>query len=138
MNPKPVLAIGSIALDTLVMPSGRRWEVLGGSATYFALAAALYTKVHLVGIVGDDFPEEDTRLFAERGIGTDDLQRVPGKTFRWGGRYSADLADRNMAFAHPRGPLSLFGRHPHPRQDRRSAPGLGSLSGRRRFSGVVN
>ncbi len=98
MSVKTILAVGSIALDTLETPSGRRADILGGSATYFSVAASLFAKVNLVGVVGADFPDEGWRLFKERGIGIDDVQQAAGKTFRWGGRYSSDLSRRDTLF----------------------------------------
>jgi sugar/nucleoside kinase (ribokinase family) len=66
-------------------------EVLGGSATYFGFAASLFGPVGLLGVVGDDFPEEHLALFRRRGIDTRGVARRPGRTFRWAGRYLDDL-----------------------------------------------
>lgn len=66
--------------------------MLGGSATHFSLAASFFTKVRVVGIVGDDFGDEQTAVLTSRGIDTEDLERVPGgSTFFWRGRYDFDL-----------------------------------------------
>lgn len=90
-----VTVVGSVALDTVEAPAGMNVEGLGGSATYFALAAANYGLVRLVGVVGDDFPPEHTALLESKGIGLEGLERAPGKTFRWSGRYHKDLNTRD-------------------------------------------
>lgn len=82
-----ILVVGSVALDSVETPFGTVTEVLGGSATYFAAAASLYTKVNLVGVVGTDFPAEHIRFLAERGVDTRGLEVVEGQTFRWVGCY---------------------------------------------------
>lgn len=86
-----ILVVGSVALDTVETPFGRAVEALGGSATYFSLAASLYTPVRLVAVVGDDFPAEHIALLRERNVDLAGLERAPGKTFRWAGRYDFDL-----------------------------------------------
>jgi len=65
--------------------------VLGGSATYFSAAASLLTQVSVVGVVGDDFPVGELDFLRERGVALDGLEKVPGRTFRWKGRYGFDL-----------------------------------------------
>lgn len=90
-----VTVVGSVALDTVETPWGKNVEGLGGSATYFALAAANYAPVNLVGVVGDDFPEEHVRLLEDKGIDLEGLERAPGKTFRWAGRYHEDVNARD-------------------------------------------
>jgi sugar/nucleoside kinase (ribokinase family) len=66
-------------------------EELGGSATYFALAASLFAPVAIVAVVGDDFPGEAVQLFVDRGVDCSGLSRREGKTFRWCGRYGDDV-----------------------------------------------
>jgi sugar/nucleoside kinase (ribokinase family) len=68
--------------------------MLGGAATYISLASAYFTEVKLVGIVGDDFAQEDVDLLASRRIDLAGLERVPGKTFFWAGVYSHDMNER--------------------------------------------
>lgn len=88
-----VSVVGSVAFDSLETPFGKRERVLGGAATHFSLAASFFTDVHVVGVVGEDFGEEDLAVFRERGIGTEDLQRVEGaRSFHWSGRYEDDMA----------------------------------------------
>lgn len=90
-----VTVVGSVALDTVETPSGRNEEGLGGAATFFALAAANYTEVHLVGVVGTDFPEEHVALLRDKGINLDGLEHAEGKTFRWTGKYHDDINMRD-------------------------------------------
>ncbi len=89
-----LLAVGSVALDTIEIPSGRYEDILGGSCTFFSLAASHFAKVRIVAVVGTDFPEEHVDLLRSRGIDTAGLERAEGRTFRWSGRYSATLAER--------------------------------------------
>ncbi len=95
---KPVLVVGSIALDWLEMPDGQKGEVIGGSATYFTLAACKFSPVHVVGIVGSDFPKRGMALFRKHAANLDDLQVLEGKTFQWGGRYHEDWENRTTLF----------------------------------------
>src|SRR5437899_7205176 len=89
-----VLVVGSIAIDTVKTPVEEHSELLGGSASYGALAASFFSPVRLVGIVGDDFPESEFEFWKSRKIDTEGVQRVNGKTFRWSGEYSWDLNTR--------------------------------------------
>jgi len=86
-----LLVVGSVALDSVETPFGARENVLGGSATYFAAAASLLTRVNVVGVVGDDFPLADLDFLQKRGVGLEGLERVKGRTFRWKGKYGFDL-----------------------------------------------
>ncbi len=86
-----LLVVGSVALDSVETPFGKREDVLGGSGTYFAAAASLLTSVSVVGVVGEDFPLEDLEFLRRRGVDLDGLERARGKTFRWRGRYGFDL-----------------------------------------------
>lgn len=97
-QPKPILAVGSIALDDLVTANGSRRNILGGSATYFSLAAALFAPVRLVAVVGKDFPESGWELLKSRNIDISNVQVKDGRTFRWGGEYSADFSTRQTLF----------------------------------------
>jgi len=86
--------VGSIAFDAVKTPFGVRERMLGGSAVHFALAASFFDQVHVVGPVGDDFGEEELAIMRARGIDTDDIERVSGKTFFWRGEYGWDLNHR--------------------------------------------
>jgi sugar/nucleoside kinase (ribokinase family) len=93
-----VLVVGSVALDSIETPTGRIDNALGGAATYGSVAASLFGPVHLVGVVGEDFPPEHIELFHSREIDLTGLQVVPGgETFRWKGDYNEDL---NQAVTH--------------------------------------
>lgn len=83
--------VGSVALDTVETPAGKNVDGLGGAATFFSLAASNYTDVHLVGVVGEDFPQLHIDLFDTKGINIEGLERAKGKTFRWSGRYHDDI-----------------------------------------------
>ena len=89
-----LLVVGSVAFDAVRSPRGKVDRMLGGSATYFSVAASYFTQVQVVGVVGDDFGEEHHSVFTERKIGTEGLERVPGKTFFWSGEYNADVNER--------------------------------------------
>lgn len=89
-----VLVVGSIALDTIKTPIEEHADLLGGSASYAAVAASFFAPVNLVGVVGDDFPRAHVELFESRGINLAGLQTVPGRTFRWSGEYMWDLNTR--------------------------------------------
>ncbi|HEY2667384.1 MAG TPA: PfkB family carbohydrate kinase [Actinomycetota bacterium] len=86
-----VVVVGSVAFDSVATPFGERERMLGGSATHFSLAASFFTDVRVVGIVGEDFGEEEAEVLTRRGIDTEELERVTGSTFFWRGRYDFDL-----------------------------------------------
>ena len=89
-----VLVVGSVALDTIQTPAGSAEGVLGGSASYFALAACLYVPVRVVAVIGDDFPPRYRELLSCNRIDLCGLQAASGRTFRWEGVYTADMNDR--------------------------------------------
>ena len=88
-----ILVVGSVALDSVETPFGKIENALGGSATYFSVAASFfYNNIYLVGVVGTDFPKEHVDFLISRGIDLDGLKQIEdGKTFRWGGSYIDDL-----------------------------------------------
>jgi sugar/nucleoside kinase (ribokinase family) len=84
--------VGSIAFDSVRTPFGTRHRMLGGSAVHFALAASMFTEVHVVGPVGDDFGDEHLDLLRSRGVDVTDVERIEGgRTFFWRGHYEHDL-----------------------------------------------
>lgn len=85
-----LIALGTIALDNVKTASGTRRNMLGGSAAHFAMSARLFTKVHLVGIVGHDFPERHIRFLRQKGIDLTSVVTHHGKSFRWEGEYKKD------------------------------------------------
>jgi ribokinase len=86
-----VLIVGSIALDSVETPFGKVENALGGAATYASTAASLFTDVQLVGVVGEDFPQEHLDFLRGRGVDLKGVQVAEGKTFRWSGYYDFDL-----------------------------------------------
>lgn len=90
-----ILVVGSVAFDTVETPFGRAEKVLGGSASFFAVAASFFVPVNLVGVVGDDFGASEEGAFRGRPIDIEGLERMPGKTFHWQGKYSYDLNSRD-------------------------------------------
>lgn len=88
-----IVVVGTVAFDTVETPFGRGEHVLGGSATYFSTSASFFSDVSLVAVVGEDFPEEHVHFLRSRSIDTAGLQRIPGKTFQWRGKYGYDLND---------------------------------------------
>jgi sugar/nucleoside kinase (ribokinase family) len=90
-----ILVVGSVAYDTVETPFGRAERVLGGSASFFAVAASFFSPVNLVGVVGNDFGEEQLAAFRGRPIDLEGLERMEGKTFHWQGKYSLDLNSRD-------------------------------------------
>jgi sugar/nucleoside kinase (ribokinase family) len=89
-----LLVVGSVAFDAIETPFGREDRTVGGAATYFAIAASHFTKVNLVGIVGEDFSSEHESVFHGRAVDLAGLERAPGKTFFWAGKYHDNLNDR--------------------------------------------
>ncbi len=86
-----VLVVGSVALDSVETPHGRREDILGGSASYFSIAARLFCPVYLVAVVGTDFPQQHHDLLRTRGVDLSGLEKAEGRTFRWRGRYADDM-----------------------------------------------
>jgi sugar/nucleoside kinase (ribokinase family) len=89
-----LLVVGSVAFDALESPYGKVDRTLGGAATYFSVAASFFAHVNLVGIVGEDFTPKDAEIFRGRHIDVEGLERVPGKSFFWAGKYSENLNER--------------------------------------------
>ncbi len=89
-----ILVVGSVALDSVKTPFGSKEDVLGGSATYFSIAASYFSDVSIVAVIGEDFPEENLAFLRKKGIDISGLERQPGKTFRWKGEYGFDLNTR--------------------------------------------
>jgi len=83
--------VGSVALDSVETPFGKVAEVLGGSATYFSYSSSFFTRVRLVAVVGEDFPERHMSLLKDRGVDISGLEVTRGRTFRWTGQYGYDL-----------------------------------------------
>jgi len=95
-----ILAVGTVAFDSIETPHGFAERVLGGSASYFAVAASFFSPVKIVGVVGEDFPEDYLEIFSQRGVDLQGLKRAPGETFHWRGRYHEDLNVRDTVELH--------------------------------------
>jgi sugar/nucleoside kinase (ribokinase family) len=93
-----ILAVGSIAFDSIATPAGKADNVLGGSATYFSLAASYFTSVRVVAVVGEDFTAEHENVLKKRGVDTTGIEHAKGKTFRWGGKYLENLNEAKTDF----------------------------------------
>lgn len=86
-----ILAVGSLAFDSVSTPAGKAEKVLGGSLNYFSISASYFAKPQLVGVVGEDFPTDHLEFLRSRGVDTGGVVTVPGKTFHWTGEYGKDL-----------------------------------------------
>jgi len=86
-----ILVVGSVAFDSLKTPFGEADEILGGSATYFSVAASYFSQVRLVAVVGTDFPDKHLEVFRKHKVDIAGLVQVTGRTFRWKGEYGYDL-----------------------------------------------
>ncbi|MDE2311717.1 MAG: sugar kinase [Patescibacteria group bacterium] len=93
-----LLVVGSVAFDDIQTPFGQAKRALGGSASYFSLAASFFARPSLVAVVGDDFTQTNLRVLLAHGVDVSGLQRAKGKTFAWGGKYSFDLNNRQTLF----------------------------------------
>jgi len=90
-----ILCVGSVALDSVETPFGSAERVLGGSAVFFTAAATLFAPVQVVGVVGDDYPVDDLDFLGARGADLSGIERAPGESFFWAGRYHFDLNTRD-------------------------------------------
>ncbi len=95
-----VLVVGTVAFDSIETPSGSVERVLGGSASYFALGASFFAPVRIVGVIGEDFPQDYLDLFTQRGVDIAGLKRERGETFHWRGRYHEDINVRDTVELH--------------------------------------
>src|ERR1700687_1608655 len=93
-----IVVVGSVAFDDIASPSGSVKGILGGAATYFALAASYFTQVRVVAVVGEDFGAEHENVLKKRGVDTRGIERASGKTFRWGGTYAENLSEAKTTF----------------------------------------
>jgi len=94
-----ILAVGSVAFDNVKTPFGSASNVVGGSCTYFSIAASFFTDVNIVAVIGDDFDDEAMKVFEGRNIDLKGLERRPGKTFRWEGEYPEDNINEAVTYA---------------------------------------
>jgi len=101
-----VLVVGSVALDTIKTPFGKEKDILGGSATFSAVSASVFSSVNLVAVVGQDFPNENIKLLESKGIDLTGLKKEKGKTFRWEGEYGSDFSNPKTISTN----LNVFGK----------------------------
>jgi len=90
-----LLVVGSVAIDSVDTPMGKADEIIGGAATYFALAASFFTPVRMVAAVGDDFPGEVLAELSRRKIDVEGVETRAGRTLRWSGHYHEDMNVRD-------------------------------------------
>jgi len=90
-----IVVVGSVAFDSVKTSKAAHEKLLGGSASYTSIAAALFARTGIVGVVGEDFPQAYMEVFLNANVDTQGLQREPGKTFPWGGFYEADMNNRH-------------------------------------------
>lgn len=96
---RSLLVVGSVAIDDIEGPFGKHTGVLGGSASYFCTAASYFSsRVSVIAVVGDDFPQAHIQEFARRGVDVSGIEQTPGQTFGWGGRYAEDMVSRTTLF----------------------------------------
>lgn len=95
-----ILAVGTVAFDSIETPFGSAERILGGSASYFALGASFFAPVRIVGVIGQDFPQEYLDLFTQRNIDLEGVKKESGDTFHWRGRYHEDINVRDTLELH--------------------------------------
>jgi sugar/nucleoside kinase (ribokinase family) len=95
-----LLIVGSVAYDSIETPFGKVNKTLGGSASFFSLAASFFARPSIVAVVGEDFSAADKNILKNKKIDLSGLETAKGKTFHWGGKYSFDLNSRETLFTH--------------------------------------
>mgnify|MGYP001269203809 CR=1 FL=1 len=89
-----LLVVGTTALDSIKTPFAENPRLLGGAASHAAVAASFFTRPHLIGVVGDDFPRRYINLYRRHGLNLDGLQHASGQTFHWSGEYEVNMNNR--------------------------------------------
>ncbi len=95
-----MLVVGSLAFDSIKTPAGFKKKCLGGSANYFSLVASRYASVKTIGVVGEDYEDAHIEILATRGVDVSGIERQPGLTFHWEGRYKEDLNEAQTLATH--------------------------------------
>jgi sugar/nucleoside kinase (ribokinase family) len=95
-----ILVVGSVAFDAIKTRYGKVDKVLGGSATYFSLAASYFTPVRVVAVVGEDFTAEHEGVLKSHGVSTEGIQHAAGQSFFWSGEYGENLNEAKTNFTH--------------------------------------
>lgn len=95
-----ILVVGSIAYDSIGTPKGKKEKCVGGSANYFSVAASRYTKINIVGVVGEDYEESNIEMLRSRGVDVAGVERKAGNTFHWEGKYKDDMNEAQTLATH--------------------------------------
>lgn len=103
-----LIVLGTVALDNLKTPHGVRKDLLGGSAAHFSMSARLFTDVHLVAIIGEDFPQKHIEFLRSKKIDTTSVILEKGKTFRWTGEYKKEDLNSAVTLATELGVLLTY------------------------------
>ncbi len=103
-----LVVLGTVALDHVKTPSGAKKDMLGGSAAHFAMSARLFTDVHLVAVVGRDFPQKHLDFLKRKGVDLTSVQTGKGKTFRWRGEYKKGDLNSALTLATELGVLANY------------------------------
>lgn len=103
-----LIVLGTVALDNVKTPSGSKKDMLGGSAAHFSMSARLFTNVHLIAVVGQDFPERHLNFLKRKGIDLTSLKVDKGKTFRWQGEYQKGDLNTALTLATELGVLQTY------------------------------
>lgn len=103
-----LIVLGTVALDHVKTPSGSKKDMLGGSAAHFSMSARLFTNVHLIAVVGQDFPERHLSFLKRKGIDLTSLKVNEGKTFRWQGEYQKSDLNTALTLATELGVLQSY------------------------------
>jgi sugar/nucleoside kinase (ribokinase family) len=92
-----LLVVGTVAFDAIETPFGKTDKIVGGAASYIALASSyFYKNISLVSVVGDDFPQDFLNTLTSKGVDLTGLQVKEGeKSFFWSGRYHNDMNSRD-------------------------------------------
>jgi len=95
-----LVVVGSVAVDWIITPQAERQDSVGGAAVFFAMAAAPFARVQLVGVIGHDFPKSALGDLEAAGVDLEGLERSDGLTFRWKGRYHENMNSRDTLATH--------------------------------------
>ena len=103
-----LLVLGTVALDNIKTPHGEKRDMLGGSAAHFSMSARFFTDVHLVAVIGKNFPLQHIKFLKNKGIDLTSVKAVDGKTFRWDGEYKKEDLNTALTLATELGVLVGF------------------------------
>ena len=117
-----LMVLGTVALDNVKTPHGEKRNMLGGSAAHFSMSARLFTDVHLVAVIGKDFPKEHLNLLKQRGINLTSLKEADGETFRWHGEYKKENLNSAITLETQLGVLQEYA--PEISPDQRNVPNI--------------